>query len=435
MSELPPKPPARPEQASLWHRLRLARKDFLRAQPARLYGAWMAQQSALFYQSYLVNDPTIVAQIPESDEAQFPKSQIVARGLRPLLGRSVFVTSGAEWARARALIDPAFAQGRLRESFPAMAAASKAMLARLDTGGTVEIEAHMSHATADVMMRTLFSLPITDASARGVYEAFQAYQRAQPLLSPLSLLRFPGLGAQKGKVEARRIRDLLDELIARRRATLAAGNAPNDLATQLMTARDDAGQGFTDTEMADQVAIFFLAGHETSASALAWAFYLLATHPGAQERVAAERQALGSGSLSFAQLRGLPFTRNVVRETLRLYPPVPMMLRDVARPQRWRDRAIRPGALAILAPWYLHRHTKLWDNPDGFDPDRWASEGPKGAYIPFSKGPRVCTGAGFAMMEAVLMVSDLVSAFELRPVGAGPGPVSPITIRAQAGLT
>ncbi|MEO1549669.1 MAG: cytochrome P450 [Pseudomonadota bacterium] len=394
----------------------------------------MAQQGAVFYQSYLINDPAIIAQVLDGDDSAFPKSGIVAQGLRPLLGNSVFVSNGAQWARARALIDPAFAHGRLRESFAPLRAASAEMLARLQGGGAVEMEAQMSHTTADVMMRLLFSLPISEASAAQVYSAFQAYQRAQPLLSPLSLLRLPGLGLHKGRREAAVIRGLLDGLIRQRRADLSAGRAPEDLATQLLLARDAQGQGFDDGQMADQVAIFFLAGHETSASALAWGLYLLATHGDVQDKVRAERAAVGMGPLEFGALKHLPVTRNVVRETLRLYPPVPMMLRDVARPQVWRGRRVRPGALAILAPWFLHRHTKLWDNPDAFDPDRWSGEVPKGAYIPFSKGPRVCPGAGFATMEAVVILSDLVAAFEITPQGPPPVPVAHLTLRAEGGI-
>ena len=153
--------------------------------------------------------------------------------------------------------------------------------------------------------------------------------------------------------------------------------------------------------------MFFLAGHETSASALAWALYLLATHPDWQEQVAKEAAILTAPD--YASVAKLKLSRGVFRETLRLYPPVPMMVRQSTCPVTFRNREIAPGSQMVVSPWHLHRHTGLWDNPDGFDPARWHTENGKAcqrdAYIPFSTGPRVCIGAGFAMVEGPLLLS------------------------------
>ena len=174
-----------------------------------------------------------------------------------------------------------------------------------------------------------------------------------------------------------------------RAAEIRAGTAPDDLATKIMTTADPlTGECFASAEMVDQVAIFFLAGHETSASALGWALYLLATHPEVQERVAAEAAALRP---EFGVVGSLRFTRDVFREALRLYPPVPMLVRETAGPEEFRGRAVKRGAQVVISPWHLHRHERLWERPDEFDPDRWAGEGKEAAregYLPFSRGAR-----------------------------------------------
>jgi cytochrome P450 len=204
-----------------------------------------------------------------------------------------------------------------------------------------------------------------------------------------------------------------------------------------MTTKDPVtGETFSASEMVDQVAIFFLAGHETSASALAWTLYLLSIDQEAQARVAAEVDALEE--LSFANLSKLRFTRDVFREALRLYPPVPMMIRENFKPEQFRGREIKVGSQIVLSPWHIQRHERLWDRPDVFDPDRWQTDATKQssrkAYMPFSSGQRVCTGAGFAMIEGVVMIAMLVRAFKLKPVGKAPVPVAHLTVRAEDGI-
>lgn len=437
---IPPKPVPRPDKVSLLRHLRLFRQDILSAQPARLYHAWMAEFRTPFFRSYMVNDPALIARVLSERPDDFPKSLRIAEGLRPLLGQSVFVTNGEVWKRQRRIIDPAFEGGRLRETFPAMWAAGEAAVARLGEG-VVEIEEQTSHAAADVIFRTLFSIPIENATASAVFTEFKAYQRTQPILNLAAFLPlprwFPRLHRPATNRSARKIRALITALTEARAAEIAAGQAPQDLATKIMTTPDPlTGQTFRTSEMVDQVAIFFLAGHETSASALAWALYLLATNPEAQDRVAAEAATL---TPDFAALSRLKFTRDVFREALRLYPPVPMMVRETTCPETFRGRPVKPGAQVVLSPWHLHRHDRIWHNPDAFDPDRWSREETRicarDAYMPFSSGPRVCTGAGFAMVEGPLLLALLVRARRFDPVpGQEPVPVAHLTVRARDGI-
>ncbi|MBF9060655.1 cytochrome P450 [Rhodobacterales bacterium HKCCSP123] len=439
----PPKPPARAGRVSLWRYMRLFRQDVLSAQPARLYRAWMAEFRTPFFRSYLVNQPAIVDEVLKARPMDFPKSDRVGEGLRPLLGNSVFLTNGATWARQRRIIDPAFEGGRLRDTFPAMWAAGEAAVARMGEGPR-EIEEDMSHAAADVIFRTLFSLPIEDETASAVFHQFRAYQRTQPILNAAAFLPLPRWMPRGHRAETRRtaraIRALIRGLTAARMAEIEAGTAPDDLATKIMTTADpETGARFSMEEMVDQVAIFFLAGHETSASALGWALYLVAHHPEWQERLAEEAGAALAQGPDLAVMGKLRLARDIFREALRLYPPVPMMVRETTRPERFRDRDLPKGSQIVLSPWHLHRHERLWETPDGFDPARWQTENGRQclreAFIPFSAGARVCTGAGFAMVEGPLLLAMLVRAFRFeRVAGHDPMPVAYLTVRAKDGI-
>lgn len=441
---IPAKPPARPDKVSLWRYLRLFRADILSAQPAKLYRAWMAEFRTPFFRSYMINDPDLIARVLKERPDDFPKSDRIGAGLRPLLGESVFLTNGALWKQQRRIIDPAFAGGRLRDTFPAIKAAGDAAVARmapLADGTPQDIEPETSHAAADVIFRTLFSVPIEDEVASQVFDAFKTYQRTQPILNLAAFIPgprwMPHFFRRETRATARRIRALITEMTTRRLAEIDAGVAPNDLATKIMTTADpETGQTFDVPQMVDQVAIFFLAGHETSAAALAWTLYLLAMHPDWQDRVAAEAKAWDG---SFAGLSTLRDTRDVFRESLRLYPPVPMMVRQTTQSEDFRGRSVTPGAQVVLSPWHLHRHTRIWDAPDAFDPARWQTEngkmGQRTAYMPFSAGPRVCTGAGFAMIEGAVLLAQLLAVYRFDLVAENPPvPVAHLTVRTASGM-
>ncbi|KAB7616047.1 cytochrome P450 [Amylibacter sp. SFDW26] len=441
---IPPKPKNRPDKVTMLQHMRLFRKDIFESQPQKLYRAWMAEFRLPFFKSYFVNDPKLVDHVLKKDPDSFPKSEIIKGALYSLLGDGVFVSNGELWKRQRRIIDPAFEGGRLRDVFPSMmAAGSDAVerLKKLSDQPSIEIEEQASQLAADIIFRTLFSIPITDDDAKQIFNKFKEYQRTQPLMTVASFFKIPNwipkLQRSSTKRTSADIRKLLTRLTNDRFEQIKAGTAPDDLATKIMTTCDPVtGDSFTPSEMVDQVAIFFLAGHETSASALAWTLYLLAVDQETQDRVAAEVTALDE--LSFANLSKLPFTRDVFREALRLYPPVPMMVRENIKPEIFRDRKIKVGSQIVLSPWHLQRHERFWDRPDEFDPDRWKKEATKKsareAYMPFSAGQRVCTGAGFAMIEGVLMITMLIQAFKIETVGIVPRPVAHLTVRAESGI-
>jgi cytochrome P450 len=441
---VPPMPVHRPDKVSLWRHLQMFRRDILSTQPARLYRAKMAEIRLPFLRSFMINQPDLIRQVLTERPDDFPKSSRVREGLALLLGRSVFVTNGALWKRQRRMIDPAFEGGRLRETFPAMWAAGQGAVARMRPG-VVEVEEQMSHAAADVIFRTLFSVPIEDEVASQVFAQFRAHQRTQPILNLAAILPLPRWvprpHSRAARTTAKAIRRLIAQMTTTRAAAIAAGTAPNDLATKIMTTRDPVtGDQFDTDEMVDQVAIFFLAGHETSASALGWALYLLATHPEVQESVAAEATAAFAEDMpSFGTLSRLRKTRDAFRETLRLYPPVPMMVREAARPEHFRNRSVPKGAQVVISPWHMGRHENIWQDAHHFRPQRWEApenrDCARDGYLPFSAGPRVCTGAGFAMAEGVLMLALLTRAYRFDAIeGRIPVPVAHLTVRATDGI-
>ncbi|MFV0294066.1 MAG: cytochrome P450 [Paracoccus sp. (in: a-proteobacteria)] len=441
---IPPKPAAAEGKLGVLHYIRAFRRDLLSALPARLYRAWMAEFRGGPIHSFVCNDPDLVTLVLRERTNDFPKSNRLREGLAPLLGRSVFVTNGEEWQHQRRIIDPAFEGGRLREIFPHIWDAARNASARLTNVQEIDLEPETSHVAADIIFRTLFSLPIEDETAARVFTAFRAHQDAQPIVNAGALLPlpdwFPRFHSRRTRETAAHIRGLIERLVAERAEAIAAGTAPDDLATKIMTTPDpQTGQTFSPPEMVDQVAIFFLAGHETSASSLAWALWLLAANPDWQDRIAAEAKAtINSEDPEFSITSRLKLSRAAYREALRLYPPVPMMVREAGCPERFREREVPKGAQIIISPWHLHRHERLWDNPDTFDPGRWETENgrecQRRAYIPFSAGARVCPGAGFAMLEGPLILSMILRDYRLTPTDTDPVPVARLTVRGKDGI-
>lgn len=433
---IPPRPKTNETRNTLLRLILGFRRDLLSTLPARLYRGWMAEFRSPLIHSFVCNDPALVRLILQDRPGDFPKSRRLQAGLSPLMGTSVFVSNGDDWARQRRIIDPAFEGGRLRDIYPAILAAAASVTAELPEG-QIDIEPYASLATADAIFRAMFSLPIEHDIAARVFRAFRAHQDAQPLVNLAAILPWmPRLHSRATRRTADEIRALIRQLVDHRRAAIEAGTAPDDLATRILTTPDPViGQRFTSAEMVDQVATFFLAGHETSASSVAWALWLLAANPDWQDRVAAEAAGLTDDMSSLSRLKT---TRAVYREALRLYPPVPMFVREAANPQTFRDRKVPKGAQVVVSPWHLHRHERLWDRPDEFDPARWDT--PEGktsardAFLPFSAGQRVCPGAGLAMMEGVVILSRIVGAFRLSVGDHPPVPVARLTVRGQDGI-
>ncbi|MDM7942117.1 MAG: cytochrome P450 [Hydrogenophaga sp.] len=446
----PAYPKPRKNKASALLMFFSARRSWLDALYERSYRMQMGEVHLPGMDMYMVNEPALVKRVLSEEADAFPKSPLMGEALQPLLGDSIFTTNGAQWKRQRDMMDPAFAQARLNVAFPVMRAATQDMMERLEglpDGTEHDLEEEMTHVTADIIFRTIFSVPMEGSDARRMFEAFARFQAIAPRLMLPSLFGMRWLvwpwDAWQSRRAAREIRGLLASLIrprfdAHREGQPAAGT---DILQAFMEARDPAnGMAFGFEELVDQVAMLFLAGHETSASALTWACHLLANDSGVQERAHAEVMTqIGWREAQAGDMKALDLVRNVFRETLRLFPPVGFFARQSASACTMRKKPVREGATVVVAPWLIQRHRDLWTEPDAFNPDRYAEdasrESLRQAYLPFGMGPRVCLGAAFALQEATLILACLLRRYRLTAVpGHEPRPVGRLTIRSANGV-
>ncbi|WP_309139469.1 cytochrome P450 [Siccirubricoccus sp. G192] len=287
-----------------------------------------------------------------------------------------------------------------------------------------------------MICRSVFGRTLGGDAARQVVGAFARYQRGSGVGGLLSLLGLPGgIGARarawRLRGEVARIHAVLDRLVA---AALAPGAAPSLIRAMAEAALPGSGEPLSPLAFRNEAATLFLAGHETTASTMAWAWFLLSQAPGAAARLRAEADAVLQGRAArFEDLPALPFARAVVEETLRLYPPIPLLARQAQQEVELAGRRVPKGAVVMAVPWLLHRHRALWEQPDHFRPERFlpgAPPRPRHAYIPFSLGPRVCTGAHFALAEAMICLATLAQRFAPRLApGARVFPVCRLTLK------
>lgn len=419
----PPRPRPLPALLSLLRAAMRGDGNLLALLPAAAYGMEIGALGWSRRTTLLVNRPDLVRYVLADPDEVFPKSDLMVNALEPLIGDSIFVSSGATWRRQREMLDPALTMMRVNRAFPAMEQGVAAYVGFLEaqaaSGEPFSLDLAMSHLTADVICRTVFSTNLEHEASRAVFDAFTFFERsvAQVEIRRLIFDKAWTKTPQSPEVLAAcaTIRTHLEHLLASHLGE--AGENYDDIARNMMFARDPSGAGFTREELIDQLGVLFLAGHETSASALIWAFFILSQRPDVVARIRAEvREIVGDGPVSFEHTRALTFTRNVFRETIRLYPPITFLPRVAREACALGGRRVPKGALVIVAPWVLHRHRRYWRDPDIFDPDRFdtAREGEitSGAYIPFGLGPRVCAGAAFATVEATLIIADLVRRFD-----------------------
>lgn len=427
-----------------------ARRSWLDALYERSYRMQMGEVHLPGADLYMVNNPTLVKQVLDTDAEDFPKSPLLGEALEPLLGESIFTTNGEQWRRQREMMNPAFAQARLNVAFPVMSAATEDMmkrLAALPDGAAYDVEVEMTHVTADIIFRTIFSVPMEGEDARRIFEAFGRFQSLAPRLLLPSIYGVRWLvwpwDVWRSRKAAGEIRGLLEKLISPRYEAHMKGQpaAHNDILQSFMEATDEqTKRPFEFKELVDQVAMLFLAGHETSASALTWALHLLANSSDVQQRMHDEvAQQLGARAPTLADMKPMELTRNVFRETLRLFPPVGFMARQAATTCPMREKQVHSGATVVVAPWLIQRHREIWPRPDDFDPDRYRNDESRDAlkqgFLPFGMGPRVCLGAAFALQEATLILARLIQCYELKPVpGHIPQPVGRLTIRSANGV-
>lgn len=436
-----PEPLAQPRLGLLWF-ARVAH-SWLDALTLKSYHMLLGQFRLPGMRVFVVNDPAWVERMLIAEPHNYPKHRLMHEALEPLLGSSPFTTNGPLWQRQRRMLDQAFGHARLGRVFGLMQQACNDMQARLHHG-TLDVDGAMTHVTADIVYRTIFSQALLAHEADTLFGAFTRYQQLAQRVVFLKLLRLPPLWLNRSRQrQAAIIRGFLAARVRERFATHSADDEAQgaDILAGLRSAVDPQdGSRLSETEVLDQICMLFLAGHETSASALSWCLYLLAESPELQQTLREELAATTQGAaLQAGDVRKLGRLHALFREVLRLYPPVGFFPREAVVDHTIRGSQVRRGDALLVFPWLLHRHRRFWTEPDAFEPGRFGPDGtadhPKGTYLPFGLGARACIGAGFAMQEAALILSTLLHHHRLRPEpGHVPRVVGRLTVRSADGI-
>jgi len=391
---------------------------------------------------HMVMDPDTLRHILKDRLEDYPKSDVTKNILRPAIGESLFVAEGAHWRWQRRTAAPVFSHRNIQNLAPMMTAAAERCAERTEKniGRGADFYEEMVRATFEVISDVTFSGD--EGFDRGaMHNAINSYIDQTAKISLLDILGAPNWVPRPSRIlssgSMKQMKRVADEVIERRRE--AAAKETPDLLDLLLEGEDpETERMMTTAELRDNLLTFIVAGHETTALTLAWALYLCAFDPEVQNRARAEAQAvLGSRAATAADCTNLPYIRQIVDETLRLYPPAAMLSRTAQRPDTLCDREVRAGDTVILPIYALHRNHLLWDKPDTFNPDRFAD--PRAinryAYLPFGDGPRVCIGASFALQEAVIILATLLAKFRFSTIpGKKPKPVMILTLRPEGGV-
>lgn len=436
------RPPA--GRPNLRRSLRAMRQNAQTAFRPEDFSADIISQRVLWRSMFVINEPSAIRHVVLDNAANYNKSEVSRRLLEPGLGRGLLTSEGETWRRHRRIMAPSFDPRSVTGYAPIMTNLTNQLLEIWDAlpePRELDVSAAMMQLTLHIISNAMFSSDsdeIVDSVERGV----GTYQtKVRPTLP--DVLHFPIWLARLLAPIPTRIFDEFDRKVDRlltERGKMP-DTEPKDLLARLIAARDsETGGGMTPKEVRDQVVTIFMAGHETTSLALSWTFYLLSEHAAAETKLHEELAAVLNGRTpTHADIPDLRYTRMVIEESMRLFPPAHTFGREPIADDEILGRRIPAGADVLILPWLLHRKPSLWPDPERFDPERFAPERsaarPRFAYIPFGAGARICIGAAFAMTEAVLILATIAQRYRLHLV---PGhPVEPqglITLRLRHGL-
>ena len=391
---------------------------------------------------HMVMDPTAIREILLDRVDDYPKSLVTKNLLRPAIGDSLFIAEGAHWRWQRRAVAPAFSHRNMLNLSPIMTAAAQRSADRIADAGprAINMLDEMVTSTFDVISDVTFSGG--DGFDRGaVHRAIDDYIAEAGKLSLFDILGLPDWLPRPGRaMSGRALKDM--KRIADGAIDARAERGPSDtpdLLDLLLDGTDPKTKRQMNTaELRDNLLTFIVAGHETTALTLSWALYLMGFDQAVQQKARAEAQTVLQGrAATGADVENLPYIRQIIDETLRLYPPAGVISRTAQRNDTLCGREVRPGDTVMVPIYALGRHQQLWDQPDVFDPDRFKDRKAidRYAYLPFGDGPRICIGASFAQQEAVIILATLLSRFRFTPVaGKSPEPVMILTLRPEGGV-
>jgi cytochrome P450 len=379
-------------------------------QYGNFYAIWVGDKPI-----YVVSDPALVREILVERASEFHKADLAKHAVGRFAGNGLFTNEGDFWRRQRKLAQPAFHHGRIEAYGTTMVQQTQEMLARWQDGETRNVATEMSKLTLGVVNKTLFDVDVRAQADHigelvhvilsGANDRINSYD---PIWGRIFTAR-----AQRETKAIQELFQIVEGIIATHRQTGDTG----DLLSMLLAARDEDGQPMSETQLRDEVITLFIAGHETTANALAWSFYLVAQHPAIAERLINELAPFSGKSLSVRDLAQLPYSEWVVKEAMRLYPPAGGVTRQPIDDIELGGYPIAKGSTITIATYVMHRDPKLYPDPEHFDPERLSPENeaklPRYAYLPFGGGPRVCIGNSFAMMEARLILMTVLQHFQL----------------------
>jgi cytochrome P450 len=417
---VPPSPPRASETMTAWGRIAALRESAIGTWGQRAYEEDIVRGRFFGRGSFILNTPDAIRHVLVDNYENYERTPVSIRVLRPVLGDGLFIAEGRAWKHQRRTLAPAFTPRAVTPMIPHMIAVSDETIAKLEPscGKPVDLREAMQRMTLEIAGRTMFSFGM-DRHGPALRDFVMEYgaRLARPHLLDLVLpLGWPSPQDISRARFRKRWTGFVAMLMAERRAAGKNKSAPpRDLFDLMGAARDpETGEAFSDEQLGDQVATMILAGHETTATALFWALYLLALDPATQEALAAEvKDAAVNGALEIERLK---FTRAVVDETMRLYPPAYLIARAAAAADTIAGIPIKKKDLILISPWLLHRHEKLWRDPNAFIPARFMPPAPppdRFAYLPFGVGARVCIGAHFALVEATLALAKMIGAFRV----------------------
>ena len=392
---------------------------------------------------HMVQGPEGLRRIFLDNVDNYPKSEVMIRMLRSAVGESLFTSEGPRWRWQRRAIAPVFATRNVRSLAPMMTQTAERATTRIaEHSGPVEIVREMLSATFDVICEVALSgQDYIDAEEYGaaIVQYFVTAGRAS-LLDFLDLPHWvPRPGELRSRGAVRTMHRMVAKAIEARRES--GPGELEDLLDYMLKAEDpETGRQMTPTDLLHNMQFFIVAGHETTALALAWCLYLISNDDAVQARAHEEaRSVLGERAAGVDDLPRAPYVEQVLQEAMRLYPPVGLLARNVLAPDELYERQIRPRDTVFLNIYALHRHTLYWDQPDAFDPEHFAPDKVEARdrfeYLPFGAGPRICVGANFAMMQAQIILMTLLARFRFSPAGPPPKPVMHMTIRPDPGVT